>query len=75
MAENKNEEQRARAFDSLSMRYLEEALKEQAPAPTVEVLAAESMTLHYVQASLNSALVQPAKAQAPGSSEDKSSEK
>jgi hypothetical protein len=40
----------------------------------MEALAAESMTLNYVQASLNSALARPANAQ-PHSSESKPDKK
>lgn len=75
MAENKNGEQRVRAFDSQTLQYVNEALNEQTPASTVEALTAESMTLNYVLASLNAAPVGPAKAQTPGIGESKSSEK
>lgn len=74
MAENQHRDQRARAFDSLTTQYLKQALEEDAPAQTMEALAAESMTLNYVQASLNSALARPANAQ-PHSSESKPDKK
>lgn len=75
MAENQNREQRARAFDSQTLQYVNEALKEQALVPTVEAIAAESMTLNYVQVNLNSASVEPAKAQPHGSIKGNTSEK
>ncbi len=62
MAEDQNRGQRARAFDSLTTQYLEKALEGQAVAPIVEAIAAESITLNYVQANLNSASVGSAKA-------------
>lgn len=74
MAEDRHSDQRARAFDSLTTQYLKQALEEQAPAPAVEAVAAESMTLNYVQASLNSAVARPANAQ-PQSGESKPEKK
>ena len=74
MAEDQYRDQRARAFDSLTTQYLKQALDEQAPAAAVEAVAAESMTLNYVQASLNSAVARPANTH-PQSGESKPDKK
>ena len=75
MVENKKREQRVRAFDSQTLKYVNEALNEQAPTVEVGALAAESMTLNYVKESLNASPVGSAKVQTPGNSEGKSSER
>lgn len=74
MAENPNKGQVAHAFDSWTTQYLKEALRESAPAPSVEAVASESMTLSYVQANLKSASLGLAKAQAHGNGQAKSNE-
>ncbi len=75
MTEKRNTGQSAHAFDSWTTQYLKEALQEGVPEPAVEALVAESMTLKYVQANLNSASVAPVKAQPHGTIERNSSKK
>jgi hypothetical protein len=75
MAEKKQAAKKMSRISSLTTQHLKEALKEQAPAPSVEALTAESMTLNYVKANLTSASVRTAKVSPHENIERKNSKK